>query len=244
MYLWNKKVFFLVLVPLALLLILYPSLVPGILAGRLGDTLHTLREGADDKLVNPLAADGPRLDKSAERRLKVWKAGVYMAKDRPLLGFGFGQFPRQIGRYAPELNQVDAHNTYLLVATEMGLPALLLFLLVLGIFARNAWFPRNFARRFFNFVLLVANRFNCTMVVAPVHHRKRNRAGPVLCCKLSNLPIRSSRLTGPLAQLMVLCDSIRAHKSVIFFPTVLPVCNSGWRRAVVSAASPAVLYCR
>ena len=139
MYLWNKKVFFLVLVPLALLLILYPSLVPGILAGRLGDTLHGLREGADDKLVNPLAADGPRLDKSAETRLKVWKAGVYMAKDRPLLGFGFGQFPRQIGRYAPELNQVDAHNTYLLVATELGLPALLIFLLVLGIFARNAW---------------------------------------------------------------------------------------------------------
>ena len=64
-------------------------------------------------------------------RIAAWKGAFVMIKENPLFGIGYGLFPFYIPSFAPEVGQMDAHNTYILIAAEMGVPALILFLIVL-----------------------------------------------------------------------------------------------------------------
>ncbi len=66
---------------------------------------------------------------STTRRWLLVKAGVAMISDHPIKGVGIGQFKPASVLYEPMLSKPGvAHNTYLEMAAEMGLPALLLFL--------------------------------------------------------------------------------------------------------------------
>ena len=78
-------------------------------------------------------------DTSAAVRMKIWVGAVEMIKDQPLFGFGYGVFPYIIGSYVSGIDEMDAHNTYLILAAEMGIPALLIFLLILLMLTKNAW---------------------------------------------------------------------------------------------------------
>jgi len=66
-----------------------------------------------------------------DARLKLWQAGLRMIADRPLVGVGVGRFKMNAPRYGadddPELVHI-AHNTYISVGAEMGLPGLVLYL--------------------------------------------------------------------------------------------------------------------
>jgi O-antigen ligase len=91
------------------------------------------------------------LDKSAATRLLIWRGGLAMIRDSPILGVGFGRFSSEIRNYADVDRNWDAHNTYLITAAEMGVPALVLFLAVLGmafLTARRAYrrHPDRFMR--------------------------------------------------------------------------------------------------
>lgn len=108
---------FLVLTFLLILVARDPSIIPQRISGRMSHTFEH-NEG-------PLTE---RLDKSSAQRLFIWGGGMRLSADYPLLGTGYGTFPYHIGRYAPMQAGRDAHNTYLIVAAEMGLPALVLFL--------------------------------------------------------------------------------------------------------------------
>ncbi|MFH1245699.1 MAG: O-antigen ligase family protein [Candidatus Omnitrophota bacterium] len=77
------------------------------------------------------------VDSSSRNRLEAWKGGIEIIKEHPLSGIGYGLFPYTIPYYAP-VSQMDAHNTYILIASEMGIPALLAFLLILFIMLQNA----------------------------------------------------------------------------------------------------------
>jgi O-antigen ligase len=46
---------------------------------------------------------------------------------------------RELEEYFRMLTGPDSHNTYVSIASEMGTPALALFLLILFIFTKNAW---------------------------------------------------------------------------------------------------------
>ena len=74
---------------------------------------------------------------STQFHLEAWKAGLRMIEAHPIAGIGLGRFKLLMPSYmAPGTNiQVDsvAHNMFVEVAAELGLPALLIFL---GIF----WF--------------------------------------------------------------------------------------------------------
>jgi O-antigen ligase len=75
-------------------------------------------------------ASGGRLDSSNELRLRVWKAGVRMFLDHPILGVGAGQFRTAYGTtYSGRLHTawMSPHNLLLQVACELGVVGLIIF---------------------------------------------------------------------------------------------------------------------
>lgn len=76
-------------------------------------------------------------DKSSMDRLHAWRAGWEMIKDYPYVGLGLGHFDYFSAKYmkrflpAGERNMA-AHNTYVELTAETGIPALILFLALLG----------------------------------------------------------------------------------------------------------------
>ncbi len=74
---------------------------------------------------------GDRL--AQEARLTAWKAGLRMIRAHPLTGVGIANFKPLVAQYEDPGEQVIsiAHNTYLEIAAEVGVPALIVFLGIL-----------------------------------------------------------------------------------------------------------------
>jgi O-antigen ligase len=69
---------------------------------------------------------------SAAQRLAILENGWHIFIDHPLLGVGIGCYNQANARYAPGLGRRDAHNTYISLGAEMGIPGLLLWLGLVG----------------------------------------------------------------------------------------------------------------
>lgn len=80
------------------------------------------------------------LEGSARSRLVVWRGAFEMIKDYPVFGVGYGLFPYLIPYYTPTGKIIDAHNTYLIIAAEMGIPTLIMFLMIFVVLIKNARF--------------------------------------------------------------------------------------------------------
>jgi O-antigen ligase len=80
---------------------------------------------------------------SAEQRFEVLKVGWQIFLDNPVIGIGLGAYPLENARYAPKLGRRAAHNTFLSLAAEVGLPGLLLWLACLGTVLRYAYRSRR-----------------------------------------------------------------------------------------------------
>ncbi len=66
---------------------------------------------------------------SNARRIEIWKASLQSIIKHPLLGVGIGNFPVVVGEdLARAKAGSSAHNLYLNIAAEMGIPALLIAL--------------------------------------------------------------------------------------------------------------------
>lgn len=68
-------------------------------------------------------------------RVRLWEAGLRMVQDHPIFGIGPANFNMMVARYsrgAMATEQLDAHNAYVRVAAETGLPGLALFLGILA----------------------------------------------------------------------------------------------------------------
>jgi O-antigen ligase len=71
------------------------------------------------------------LDKSSQTRLILWQAAADIIKENPLLGGGFETFHRLKDRYTEvSVQEADNHNMFLFIASQMGIPALIVFLLI------------------------------------------------------------------------------------------------------------------
>jgi O-antigen ligase len=69
-------------------------------------------------------------DQSARGRFDAWRTGINIVKDRPFSGVGAGAFMVAWPEYAPgDAGEVRSqHNTFVQLVSELGIPALLLFL--------------------------------------------------------------------------------------------------------------------
>lgn len=78
------------------------------------------------RLVDPRQSDVQAKD----ARLELWGAALGMARDHPLTGVGLGNFKSAVSAYGSGEGDVwrMAHNAYLEIAAEMGLPGLTAFL--------------------------------------------------------------------------------------------------------------------
>ena len=72
-------------------------------------------------------------DVSTITRITVWKDGVHMLLESPFIGFGPGSFGSllQVYESKPWLYSANAHNYFLEVTVEGGIPALIFFVLML-----------------------------------------------------------------------------------------------------------------
>lgn len=81
------------------------------------------------RLLHPTASDV----ESTDTRLELWHAGWKMVKAHPIMGVGLGNFKAEVASYAApglDLNNI-AHNTYVEMAAELGVPGLLMFLAII-----------------------------------------------------------------------------------------------------------------
>lgn len=76
-------------------------------------------------------------DESAQLRFEAWRVSLQIIADYPLLGVGPRNIVELYGRYQ-QPNQPSgvgrvSHNSFLQIAVDAGLPALLLFLILIGV---------------------------------------------------------------------------------------------------------------
>ncbi len=77
------------------------------------------------RLLHPTSMDTG----AADSRTAVWKAGLHMMAAHPIAGVGLGNFKLMVPQYSHDKNPPDniAHNAYIEIGAEMGLPALFAF---------------------------------------------------------------------------------------------------------------------
>ena len=165
---FHRKLLFGVAAAGLVFLALNPWFLPPGIQYRLGMTVVERPVSLEQDVTETLEA-------SAATRIEIWRGAVKMIRDYPLWGVGYGAFPAYIGGYTGgKAIQRDAHNSYLLIAAEMGLPTLLVFLLVLAMVAHyTRWLYRHTADRFLKatalgflaglYALVVANMFGSRM---------------------------------------------------------------------------------
>jgi len=80
-----------------------------------------------------------------QARTIVWKAGLRMIAQHPIAGVGLHNFKPLVGQYEPDGEEVIslAHNTYIEIAAELGIPGLLAFLGVLAVSFRSLELSRR-----------------------------------------------------------------------------------------------------
>lgn len=134
----SKKVF-LFLLFVSWIVYLNPVLMPAGIRYRMGQTIHQPLSYADS-----IEDVEESLDSSAASRMEVWKGGLRMVADYPFFGVGYRLFMPLIRFYWSGERPIDAHNTYLIIAAEMGVPALLVFLWVIWrVFRRTHFLYRT-----------------------------------------------------------------------------------------------------
>ncbi|MBI3009981.1 MAG: O-antigen ligase family protein [Candidatus Omnitrophica bacterium] len=131
---FRSKKLFLVAVVILMALAVHPAWLPAGVRYRMGMTL------SKEATVNPPRDFAQNFETSASKRVYIWQAGVAVTRQAPLLGVGFGMFPR-FAPHASEglLGYVDTHNGFLFITSQMGLLTLALFLVLLWAIGWESW---------------------------------------------------------------------------------------------------------
>ncbi len=89
-----------------------------------------------------LAARGSD-DNSTMFRVYLWQGTLKMLAARPIVGFGPGAFSGSYPQFAPAGTARSAHESWLQIAAESGVPALLLLAATAFLALRNGWRARS-----------------------------------------------------------------------------------------------------
>jgi O-antigen ligase len=89
--------------------------------------LVTVASPLGQRLFSPTRADLA----STQIREQLWSAALQMIKGHPIVGIGLGMFKPTVAALTNGQLDYIAHNTYLEIAAEMGLPTLLIFLMII-----------------------------------------------------------------------------------------------------------------
>lgn len=163
----SKMLFFLLLFATVFAMI-NPFFLPAGIRYRMGQTFT--KPVSYTQAVSEEKFPEEALETSARTRVDVWKGAIAMIKEQPLLGVGYGLFYPMISYYWSQHRPIDAHNTYLIIAAEMGIPTLLIFLFIVFQVIRNTYllyrttqdpFSKAVALGFLGglFALLMSNMF-------------------------------------------------------------------------------------
>lgn len=130
---WHRsKALFIVAASLLWFAVANPWLLPAGIRYRMGQTV--VSRGSEAGFVEET------LEASAGNRVRIWRATNEMIKDHPWWGVGYGAFPAYIGSYTGgRFTAVDAHNSYLLIAAELGIPTLVVFCLIVLLAWWHSW---------------------------------------------------------------------------------------------------------
>ncbi|HOW59408.1 MAG TPA: O-antigen ligase family protein [Candidatus Omnitrophota bacterium] len=118
----RSRLLFVLLLGVSIFLYLNPAFLPDGVRHRLGQTYERRYQAGEVREV---------LDPSLQGRVEIYKGGMQMIKEHPFMGVGYDLFPAKLVHYWSKAASTDAHNTYLLIGAEMGLPALAVFLWLL-----------------------------------------------------------------------------------------------------------------
>ncbi len=89
-----------------------------------------------------LAARGSD-DNSTMFRVYLWRGTLKMIEARPVFGFGPGAFSGSYPQFAPAGTARSAHESWLQIAAESGVPALLILAATFALALRNGWRARR-----------------------------------------------------------------------------------------------------
>ncbi len=110
----------------------------GLVLGAMGG-LYVSDEQFLERLTTIVVSEQEERDESAMSRFRLWNAGLQMVYDHPA-GIGIGNWYQTIGRYIPEYEGKDSHNTFVKCIAELGVHGFFLFALII-------WFALNETRR-------------------------------------------------------------------------------------------------
>jgi putative inorganic carbon (hco3(-)) transporter len=124
---FRSKMLFIVMLFSIGLLIIFPQALPPGIRYRMAQTFE--KQVSYSQTAEQMEAS---LESSAGTRIAVWRGALKMIGDNPIFGVGYGLFEYKIPYYWEQHKRIDAHNTYLIIAAEMGIPELLIFLWIIG----------------------------------------------------------------------------------------------------------------
>ncbi|OQY09051.1 MAG: hypothetical protein B6I30_10395 [Desulfobacteraceae bacterium 4572_187] len=70
-------------------------------------------------------------------RLQIWETGLHLLIKNPLFGIGAGQFSTAMGQTYGKFYYKTAHNSFLQVAVEVGIPGFVVFLTIIFKIVKN-----------------------------------------------------------------------------------------------------------
>jgi O-antigen ligase len=137
---YSRQAFFILALTTSLVALRRSLLVAVVVGLAIANYQAWAPEGVSDRIAmtDTSEFEGERkLDESTESRFILWQGASMLMADSPL-GIGLNHFKRRIGQYVPpQLAGYDAHNNYVLIATEGSLVAAIALVLVL---LRMLWF--------------------------------------------------------------------------------------------------------
>jgi putative inorganic carbon (HCO3(-)) transporter len=123
---FRHKLLFLAAVAVGAFVLTHPQVLPAGIRYRLEMTT------VDHKMDLSHPPQARRLEKSVSTRMEIWEGAVKMIQAHPWWGMGYGAFESFIAHYTGgRITNMNAHNTFLMIAAELGLPALAVFLSLL-----------------------------------------------------------------------------------------------------------------